>query len=57
MFRLDNEAITEAKDPTFKKVETSTLSGLRRENDVMVRKRGRLGQRGLPLASSSFHYC
>lgn len=43
MFRLDNEAITEAKDPTFKKVETRALSGLRRENDVMVRKRGRLG--------------
>ena len=53
MFRLDNEAIMEAKDPLLsRKYETSALSGLRRANDVMVWKRGRLlGKRGLPSSS------
>lgn len=37
MFRLDNEAIIEAKDPlSSRKYETSALSGLRRGSDVTV---------------------
>jgi len=50
MFRLDNDAIIEAKDPqsTSTYQETSALSGLGRGNDVTVWKRGSVGKRGVP---------
>lgn len=58
MFRLDNEAIIEAKDPlSSRKYETSALSGLRRGSDVTVMEtRQDVGKAWFAFWSSYFHY-